>query len=342
MRRLLIPLVLVVALGVAAVLLAWRTQGPHADLVWTAGPEVATLDPALITALQDGRVAAALFEGLTVFDPLTSKVRPGVASAWTVSPDGLHYTFQLRPDARWSDGRPVTAEDFLYAWRRALDPATAAPYAYMLYPIRGAKAYYDAAQKPGAAKADVSQVGVRAEGLNTLLVDLEQPTAYFLDLAAFSTYLPVRRDVIEKHGQRWTRPENLVSNGAYQLVEWHFRSRMVWQKNPHYWDAAHVPLGRVELRVFEDPKTALLAYETGAVDLTVVVPAVAVQPLLEAQREGRRRDVLYGPSLGTYFYQAGERRGHVLALRDQRVYRRVLLLQLGAGHDLRPTGPRGV
>jgi oligopeptide transport system substrate-binding protein len=306
MRRLLIPLALAGALLVGMALVAFRTQGPPADLVWTAGPEVASLDPAKMTSLQDSRVAAALFEGLTVVDPRDLKIRPGVARAWDISPDRRTYTFHLRPEARWSDGKPVTAEDFAYSWRRALDPKTAAEYAYMLYPIRGAKAYYEAAQKAGAA--DWSRVGVCVEGPHRLRVDLEQPCAYFLDLAAFSTYLPVRRDGVEAHGERWTMPPHLVSNGAYRLAEWRFRSRMIWERNVHYWDAASVPLARIELRPFDDVNTALLAYETGAVDLTTVVPPLAIEPLLAERGAGRRGDVQHGANLGTYFYRFNCRR----------------------------------
>jgi oligopeptide transport system substrate-binding protein len=302
MRRLLLPLAVAAAVVAATVLLALRTQGPPADLVWTQGPEVARLDPAKMTALSDGRVASALFEGLTVLDPRTLEPGPGVAVSWDVSADGLTYAFRLRPDARWSDGRPVTADDFVASWLRVLDPAVAAEYAYMLYPIRGARAYYEAALKdPG--RADPSLVGVTAQGPHRLVVRLEQPTAYFLSLAAFSTYLPVRVDLVERHGDRWTFPPSIVSNGAYQLAEWRFRSRMVWTKNPHYWDAANVALERIETRVFDSPNTALLAYETGAVDLATVVPALAVEPLRAAQDAGRRRDVLHMVNLGTYFYR---------------------------------------
>jgi len=301
MRRLLIPLALAAAVTVAAVLVAYRTQGPPADLVWTAGPEVATLDPAKMTALQDGRVAAALFEGLTVLDPRDLKPRAGVADRWEVSPDGLTYTFHLR-EAKWSDGAPVTAADFAWSWRRVLDPATAAEYAYMLYPIRGAKAYYDEMQKTGG-KGDWSKVGVRVEDPRRLVVELEQPCAYFLDLTAFSTYLPVRADGIEQHGERWTFPPDLISNGPYRLAEWRFRSRMRWEKNPHYWNAAAVPLERIELRAFEDSNTALQAYETEAVDLTAAVPGLAIEPLLEERNAGKRSDVLYAVNFGTYFYR---------------------------------------
>jgi oligopeptide transport system substrate-binding protein len=235
MRRFLILLAVAAAVVVGTTLVVYRVHGPPADLVWTAGPEVATLDPGRMTALQDGRVAAALFEGLTVWDPHAACVRPGVAERWDVSPDKLTYTFYLRPDAKWSDGRPVTAGDFEYSWRRVLDPATAAEYAYMLYPIRGAKAYYEAAVKAagdgsvGGAKAGGGGAidGIRVESPHKLVVTLEQPCAYFLDLAAFSTYLPVRRDAIEAHGERWTLPPNLISNGPYRLDQWEFRSRMI-------------------------------------------------------------------------------------------------------------------
>lgn len=302
MRRLLIPLALAGAVIVGMVLVAYRTQGPPADLVWTAGPEVATLDPGKMTALQDGRVAAALFEGLTVIDPRTLKPVPGVAERWEVSPDGLTYTFHLRADARWSDGKPVTGADLAWSWRRVLDPATAAEYAYMLYPIRGAKAYYDEMQKT-EGKGDWSKVGVHVEDPRRLVIELEQPCAYFLDLTAFSTYLPIRQDALEKYGDRWIFPPNLISNGPYRLAEWRFRSRMLWQKNPHYWNAAAVALERIELRAFEDANMALLAYETGAVDLSAALPALAFEPLLDQQKAGRRSDVLYAVNFGTYFYR---------------------------------------
>ena len=302
MRRLLIPLAVAAAVVAAVAVLAHRSQGPKADLVWTGGPEVASLDPGKMTALGDHRVAAALFEGLTVLDAGDLRPRPGVACRWDVSDDRKTYTFHLRPDARWSDGRPVTAEDFAWSWRRVLDPKTAADYAYMLYPIRGAKAYFEAAVKDPAT-ADFATVGIRVEGPLRLTVELVEPTAYFLDLAAFGTYLPVRRDMIEAYGDRWTFPPNIISNGAYRLTEWQFRSRMRWQKNPYYWNAANVALERIEARVFEHVNTALLAYETGAVDLTTLVPSLARQPLLAASDAGQRRDVLHGEDLGTYFYR---------------------------------------
>jgi len=328
MRTLLVSLALAAGAVVGATLLAYRSAGPPADLVWTAGTEVTALDPGTMTALNDGRVAGALFEGLTVLDAATLEPKPGVAERWDVSPDGLRYTFYLRPDARWSDGRPVTAEDFAYSWRRVLTPATAAEYAYMLYPIRGAKAYYEAAladakAPPGAPRrADWSKVGVRVEGPHRLVIELAQPTAYFLDLTAFHTYLPVRKDVVERWGERWTFPGRIISNGPYRLVAWEFRSRMVWEKNPYYWNADAVALNRIEVRTYEQPNTALLAYETGAVDMTLTVPSLAILPLLEAARAGRRRDVVYGPGLATYFYRFN---CTIEPLKDPRVRRALVL-----------------
>ena len=327
MRSFLVALALPAVVAISLILLVFGAEGPRADLVWTAVAEVATLDPARMTAVQDGRVAAALFEGLTVLDTRDLAPRPGVAERWDVSEDGKRYVFHLRPDARWSDGRAVTADDFVYAWRRALDPATAAEYAYMLYPIRGAKAYYQAAARAADDEAKATlwrSVGVRAQGPHVLVVDLERPTAYFLNLVAFSTYLPVRRDAVEAHGDRWTFPPNLISNGAYRLTEWRFQWRMRWEKNPYYWNAGAVALERIEVRVYKDPNTALVAYETGEMDLTTSVPALVYAPLLKAAKAGKREDVLCAENFGTYFYRFNCTRG---ALADARV-RRALAMAL--------------
>jgi len=350
MRTLILSLALAAAAVVGATLLAYRSRGPAPDLVWTGGTEVTTLDPGTMTALNDGRVAGALFEGLTVLDADTLEPKPAVADRWDLSPDSLTYTFHLRPEAKWSDGRPVTAEDFVWSWRRVLTPATAAEYAYMLYPIRGAKAYYETAVKDPAS-ADWSQVGIRADGPHRLVVTLVQPCAYFLDLTAFHTYMPVPRETVETYGERWTLPPHIVSNGAYRLVSWTFRSRMVWEKNPHYWNGDNVALGRIEVRVFEQPNTALLAYETGVVDLTTEVPALSVQPLLEAQRAGRRSDVMFGPRLGTYFYRfnctfgplkdARVRRALVLAITRKPIIDRAARGNQQPAHAFVPPGMRG-
>jgi oligopeptide transport system substrate-binding protein len=146
----------------------------------------------------DGIICRILWEGLTVSHPSTLEPLPGMAHRWEMSPDGLVYTFHLR-QARWSDGRPVTAGDFLYAWRRVLNPETAARYAGQLYYLRNAEAYNK------KRISDPAQVGVAAPDDSTLVVTLEHPTPYFLDLLSFYTFMPVPRCHVQ-HGDRWSRP----------------------------------------------------------------------------------------------------------------------------------------
>ena len=164
--------------------------GNRADLVCLNGPECELLDPPLITAQATSRVAYAVFEGLTAYD-VKGEAGPGVAERWEISPDGLHYTFHLRHNALWSNGDPVTAEDFLYSWRRALLPETASEYAYQLYYVRGAKDFNEGKSK------DFNSVGVRAPDPYTIEVTLENPTPFFLDLCAFTELLPVHRATVE-------------------------------------------------------------------------------------------------------------------------------------------------
>ncbi len=271
-------------------------------------------------------------------------------------PDDLTYAFDLRQDARWSDGRPVTSADFVYAWRRALDPATAAEYVYMLYPIRGAKAFYEAVQKLPAADGRGPR-GRRRRGLvegrrpgrgaapagghpRAAVRVLPRPDGV-LDVPAG----PRRRHrPDESGGERWTMPPNLISNGAYRLAEWQFRSRMVWEKNPHYWDAANVALGRIEVRVFDDINTALLAYETGAVDMTTIVPAMAMEPLLEAGRDGHAQRCAVAANLGTYFYRLNCRKPPLTDARGcgghcrWRIDRRAIIERAARGGQC-PAGP---
>lgn len=195
----------------AAALLAGCGRAPErAELVLINGAEPELFDPPLITAQATSRISYALFEGLTSYDS-KGMSQPGVAERWEISPDGLHYTFHLRKDARWSNGDPVTAEDFLYSWRRTLLPATASEYSYQLYYIRGAKAFGD------GKTTDFSTVGVRAPDPYTVEITLENPTPFFLDLCAFSTLLPVHRATVEKHSDWASKPAHFTGNGAFVL-----------------------------------------------------------------------------------------------------------------------------
>lgn len=244
------------------------------------------LDPHVVTAATDMNILIGLFEGLTVLDEKTSQALPGVASSWDPSDDGLVWTFHLRPDARWSNGDPVTSHDFAYAFRRILSPAMAAEYSYMLWPIKNAEAY-------NAGKiTDFSSVGIATPDNFTLQVTLERPTPYLPALAGHTTWLPVHRGTIEKHGRMdqpgttWTRPGNLVGNGPFQLSEWTPNARIVLDKNPRYWDAATTRLQHIIFFPTENPDVEERNFRAGQLHITFDLPSSKI-PVY--QRESPRQ-----------------------------------------------------
>jgi oligopeptide transport system substrate-binding protein len=268
---------------------AWRSVPQH--LVFNNESEPETLDPATMTGVLEDRVAQCLFEGLVTNDPRTLEPRPGVAERWDVAPDGLAYTFRLRADARWSDGRPVTAGDFVASWRRVLAKSTASDYAYLLYPVVGAEDFHR------GRLADPAQVGIAAADDRTLVVHLRAPCPWFLELCAFHTLLPVPIAVIERHRERWTRPEHLVGNGPFVLKSWDQRRSIVVERNAHYWDRAFVKLDRVTILPHDNTETAYKLFQSGEVHWIPQVPV----PRLD---EVRRRPEYYSvPYFGTYFYR---------------------------------------
>lgn len=285
----------------------------RAELVFINGAEPELLDPALVTAQATSRVTYALFEGLVIFDP-EAKVRPGVAERWEVSPDGTSYTFHLRPNACWSNGEPVTSEDFVYAWRRALLPETGSEYASQLYPIVNAEAFNT------GKIADFNQVGVSAPDALTLEVRLAHPTPYFLDLCAFSTFLPVHRATVETHPDWASKPARFVGNGPYLLAEWRLFDRVRLVKNPRYWNAAEVSLKSIDVLPAARPITAFNLYATGAADLTLD-KGLAPTPLLDQLR--KRPDFHSAPFLATYFVRFNASRA---PFSDSRVRRAVSLV----------------
>lgn len=280
------------------------------ELVINNNAEPRTLDPAIMTGVLEFRVADALFEGLTAYDPKTGEPVPGVADLPEVSADGLTYTYRLR-ECYWSDGKPVTAHDFVYAWNRVLDPDTANDYAYILYYIKNAEKRKDPS-KNGGKVLDPSEVGVRAEGDRTLIVTLEHPTPFFRHLTAFMTYYPVRKDVVEAHGDRWTRPEAIVGNGPYVLKEWKVKEFLLLEKNPRYWRAAAVRQPRIRFLPIEDRMTAFNMYEKGQIDWLTRVPTQIIDELR------RRRDYRASTYFGTSYYSFNVKRP---PLGDRRVRR---------------------
>jgi len=263
------------------------------DFIFVNGAEPKSLDPAIITGQVDGRIAYALFEGLTTRDE-NGKIVPGMAESWEVSPDGRTYTFHLRNDGKWSNGDPVTAQDFFGSWKRILEPATACPYSEILFFIRGAEDYANGKLK------DFSQVGIKVLDPLTLQVELNNPVLFFPEVVAFTTYLPVHLPSVEKYGEQWIMPEHIVSNGAYQLKDWKINDRLELEKNPHYWRAGTVAFNRVDALSISNAGTAFNIYCTGGADL--MIDKSSVPPMLVRDLKNREDFHSY-TFLANYFYR---------------------------------------
>jgi len=263
----------------------------RAEFVFLNGAEPETLDPSLITGQPEGRIAGALFEGLTNFDE-NGQVVPGVAEKWDLSPDGRVYTFHLRKDARWSNGDTVTARDFRDSWQRTLAPDTASEYAYQLYYIHNGEPFNEGKLK------DFSQVGVVALDDRTLQVTLDSPTPFFTGLCATTPLYPVHLPTVQKWGDDWIKPGHMVSDGAYELDAWRINDRVRLVKNPYYWDAAHVAMKTIDALPIDRANTAFNFYASGQADL-IMDKGLTPPALLDAVRT--RSDFHTAPFLGTYF-----------------------------------------
>lgn len=248
-----------------------------------------TIDPGLNNSIEGGQVITNAFEGLTNLDK-DEKVVPGVAEKWDVSKDGLTYTFHLRKNAKWSDGKGVTAKDFEYAWKRALDPKTASQYAYQLFYLKNGEAY-------NQGKTTADQVSVTAKDDYTLVATLQNPTPYFLSLTSFPTYDPVRKDVVEKNPTSWaTKADTYISNGPYKMVEYKAKNSLNFEKNPNYWDKDNIKIDRIEFKTLENESSYYAAFKTGDLDLIDKPPATETPNLL---KNGTAKAY---PYLGTYYY----------------------------------------
>jgi oligopeptide transport system substrate-binding protein len=263
------------------------------------GAEVQNLDPHLVTGVPEHRACSALFEGLTNIDPATLQPVPGIAASWSVSPDALTYTFHLRPEAKWSNGDPLGAEDFVYSWKRELTPALGAEYAYLLHCIRNAKAYAE------GRITDFDQVGVKARDAHTLEVQLEAPTPYFLAMQIHQAWLPVHRATIERHGKPedrnnpWTRPGSHVGNGPYRLAAWRPNEYMDVVPNEHYWDAARIRLGGIRFYPIDNLMTEERSFRSGALHITEDIPLDKI-PVYQRENPAVLR---LDPYLGVYYYR---------------------------------------
>ncbi|MBM3571867.1 MAG: peptide ABC transporter substrate-binding protein, partial [Alphaproteobacteria bacterium] len=234
-----------IAAGVLALSQAMSASATAATLHRGNGAEPATLDPQKSTGVPESHIARDQFEGL-VAEAADGKIIPGTAEKWSVTEDGITYTFNLRRNAKWSNGDGVTAHDFVYSYRRMLDPKTASKYAVMLWALKNGEAFNKGQIQDGA------QVGAVAKDDDTLVLTLERPLPYFIGQLAHHSAYPVSRKVIEAHGDRWTRPGNMVGNGAYVLSEWTPQSHLKLVRNKHYHDAANVKIDEVIFYPTED------------------------------------------------------------------------------------------
>jgi ABC-type oligopeptide transport system substrate-binding subunit len=220
--------------------------------------EPETLDPHKTSTTIEHHILCNLFEGLVVLDP-KGNVAPGVAEAWSAGDDGVTYTFKLRANAKWSNGDPVTANDFVYSLRRIQDPNVKSQYAEVLYPIKNA-------EEVNTGKADLTALGVRAVDAWTLEITLKAPTAYILQLLTHHTGLPVHEKTVKELGGDWVKPGKMVSNGAYILDDVKPASHIKIVKNKNYWDAAKVTIDTVIFDPSEDRATVLKRYRAGEFD----------------------------------------------------------------------------
>ena len=241
------------------------------ELVRNNAAEPESLDPQLIESTNAFNILIDLFEGLTALDN-HAKVVPGAAESWQ-QVDPTTWVFKLRKDARWSDGEPVTAQDFVYGWHRLVDPKNAAP----LGSTMGAYVLNGVAITQG--KMPVSALGVRAIDVGTLEVKTPGPLSFMPYLVANVQFSPVPRAVVEKYGRDWTKPGNLVGNGAFVLKAWQVNSKVVVEKNPRYWDAANVTLTRSTYLCVEDNNADLKLYQSGEEDMIGRTPPGAYEAL---------------------------------------------------------------
>ncbi len=270
----------------------------EAILHYGNGTEPQGLDPHVVTGVPEAHLIRALFEGLAVKNPYTLEPEPGVAQSWEFSEDRRVITFHINPQAKWSNGDQMTAQDYVWSWQRALNPTMGNLYAYMLYPVKNAEAYAT------GVLSDPDQLGIKALDELTLQVTLNEPTPYFLQLMDHYSTFAVHRPTIEKFGSatdrftKWTRAENMVSNGAFTLTEWLLNRRIVVTKSATYWDADKVRLNGVVFYPTENIVSEERMYRAGQLHYTQGIPLEKI-PVYEAMENS---PYVQAPYLGTYFF----------------------------------------
>ncbi len=254
------------------------------------GPNPETVDPALNSTIDGATMLLHAFETLLTIDE-NNEIQPGQAESWEVSEDGMTWTFHLRQGLKWSDGTDLTADDFVYSWKRVADPNTAAPYSdTALGMVKGFQE---------AIKGNPDALGVSAPDASTFVVELGQPCTYFEKIAAFVTLSPVQQASVEANGEAWSvEPATYISNGPFRMKEWTPSSHITFEKNPYYWNAAAVKLDNLKFVLMEDSTAAYTAYQTGEVLFIKDVPTEEIPSLTKAENGG---DFYVKPIMGTYY-----------------------------------------
>jgi oligopeptide transport system substrate-binding protein len=280
------------------------------------GAEPQDIDPQVISGIPEHHVIQALFDSLVDVDPKDLHPIPGLAESWDISPDGKKYTFHLRPNLKWSDGSPMTSDDFLQSWKRMLSPKLASDYAYLIFNfVVGAKEYNS------GATTDFSTVGLKAPDARTLEVDLLSRTPFLISIIAdHYAWHAVPIKTVLKYGKlddrstQWTRPGNFVGSGPFLLKEWIPQERLVVVRNPYYWDAANVKLDEVDFLPTEDIDAEERMFRAGQLDRTQEVPISKIATYRESHPDQLHID----PYLGVYFYRCNVTKP---PLNDKRVRR---------------------
>ena len=263
------------------------------------GSEPQGIDPHIVTGVPEHHILISLCEGLTIPNPFGDGNLPGAAESWEISEDGMEYIFNLRKNAKWSNGDDVAAEDFVWSWQRILTASLGSQYPDMLYYLVGAAEYHTGEIN------DFSEVGVKALNKYTLKVSLKAPTPFFIGMLSHYSTWPVHKDTVLEHGSiddrngQWTRPGNFVCNGAFNLKSWELNNKIIVEKNPNYWDASNVKLNQIHYYPVSNVMTEDRMFRAGQLHVTSTLPSQKCPIYIEENNPDLRID----PYMGTYFYR---------------------------------------
>ena len=287
-----------VAAGQAAQVPTGTPLSETQRIVINNGSEVASLDPQKTEGVPESNVIRNLLEGLVETDN-NGQIVPGVASSWRQE-QGRVWTFTLRDDAHWSDGEPVTAQDFVYSWQRLADPKTASPYSSYLQ-----AAHVGNIDAILAGKAPPTELAVKALDAHHLQVTLSEAVPYFIDMLAHTAMKPVNRAAVEKWGEQWTQPQHYVGNGAYTLADWVVNEKIVLKRNPQYWDNAHTVIEEGVLLPLTSENSDINRYRSGGSDMT---NSVVPPDLFKKLQQDLGEQVKVSPLLCTFYYEINNKK----------------------------------